>query len=54
MFFYFFIEKVYYNYDLLFGEIEFIFYYVEFESINLIDLRNKFFFERKYKLDILV
>lgn len=48
----FLIEKAYYNYDLLFGETEFIFYYVE--STNLTDLRNKLSFERKHKLDILV
>lgn len=45
-------EKAYYNYDLLFGETEFIFYYAE--STNLTDLRNKLSFERKHKLDILV
>lgn len=39
------IEKAYYNYDLLFGETEFIFYYAE--STNLTDLRNKLSFERK-------
>lgn len=46
------IGKAYYNYDLLFGETEFIFYYAE--STNLTDLRNKLSFERKHKLDILV
>lgn len=46
------IAKAYYNYDLLFGETEFIFYYAE--STNLTDLRNKLSFERKHKLDILV
>lgn len=48
------IEKAYYNYDSLFGETEFIFYYAELESTNLTDLRNKLSFERKHKLDILV
>lgn len=46
------IEKAYYNYDLVFGETEFIFYYAE--STKLTDLRNKLSFERKHKLDILV
>lgn len=54
LFSYPFIEKAYYNYDLLFGETEFIFYYAELESTNLTDLRNQLSFERKHKLDILV